>query len=185
MTEITRVPLQPIAKGALTKLWIGVVAAVAMGGVLAYETRQRGLDIQTITAGKGASPTEADFVLINYVGRLPNGKEFDRGEHTPLQLKAMIPGFIQAVEKMQKGGKYHVTIPARLGYGAAGLRNPQTGEFVIPASTDLTFDIDLIDYKNGEEVMRQRMMMQQLQQQMRGAGAGAAPGGAEATPPQP
>ena len=26
MTEITRVPLQPIAKGALTKLWIGVAA---------------------------------------------------------------------------------------------------------------------------------------------------------------
>ena len=24
MTEITRVPLQPIAKGALTKIWLGV-----------------------------------------------------------------------------------------------------------------------------------------------------------------
>ena len=34
MTEITRVPLQPIAKGALTKLWLGVVAAaLAAAGV--------------------------------------------------------------------------------------------------------------------------------------------------------
>ena len=33
MTEITKVPLQPIAKGALTKLWLGVAAvALAAGG---------------------------------------------------------------------------------------------------------------------------------------------------------
>ena len=34
MTEITRVPLAPIAKGALTKLWLGVAAAaLAAGGI--------------------------------------------------------------------------------------------------------------------------------------------------------
>ncbi|PKP63167.1 MAG: peptidylprolyl isomerase, partial [Alphaproteobacteria bacterium HGW-Alphaproteobacteria-9] len=27
MTEITRVPIKPVAKGSLTKLWIGVVLA--------------------------------------------------------------------------------------------------------------------------------------------------------------
>jgi FKBP-type peptidyl-prolyl cis-trans isomerase FkpA len=31
MTEITRVPIQPVAKGSLTKLWIGVVLAVLVG----------------------------------------------------------------------------------------------------------------------------------------------------------
>ena len=33
MTEITRVPLQPIKKGSLTKLWLGVIAC---GRLLAY-----------------------------------------------------------------------------------------------------------------------------------------------------
>ena len=34
MTEITRVALQPIAKGALTKVWLGVAAiALAAGGI--------------------------------------------------------------------------------------------------------------------------------------------------------
>ena len=31
MTEITRVPILPIRKGSLTKLWVGV-AAVALAG---------------------------------------------------------------------------------------------------------------------------------------------------------
>jgi FKBP-type peptidyl-prolyl cis-trans isomerase FkpA len=184
MTEITRVPLQPIAKGALTKLWIGVIAAVALGGAVAYETRQKGLDIQTVTPGKGAKPTASDYVLVNYVGHLASGKEFDRGDHVPIPVQGVIPGFSKALQQMQKGGKYHVYIPARLAYGASEQRNQQTGEVSIPANSDLIFDIDLIDYKSGEEVMRQRMMMQQLQQQLRGAGGGAAPAGPDAAPPQ-
>ena len=183
MTEITRVPLQPIAKGALTKLWIAVVALVALGGAVAFETRQKGLQVETVKAGTGASPSATDVVLVSYVGRLANGKEFDRNDHAAFNLKEMVPGFTQALEKMQKGGKYHVSIPARLGYGEHGLTNPQTGEQLIPGGTDLTFDIELIDFKSAAELMRQRLMMQQLQQQLRGAApGGAAPGAAEAAP---
>jgi FKBP-type peptidyl-prolyl cis-trans isomerase FkpA len=188
MTEITRVPLQPIAKGALTKLWIGVIVLVALGGAVAFETRQKGLEVETVKAGTGPSPTETDVVLVSYVGRMANGKEFDRNDHAAFDLKSMIKGFTQAVEKMQKGGKYHVFIPARLGYGARGLPNPQTGEAIIPGGADLNFDIELLDFKSAAELMRQRLMMQQLQQQLRGGagaapgGAGAAPGGAEAAP---
>jgi len=186
MTEITRVPLQPIARGSLGKLWLGVGLAVALGGAVAYETRQKGLEVDTLKAGTGASPAPSDFVLVNYAGHLASGKEFDRGERVPIPVQGVIPGFSKALQQMQKGGKYHVFIPARLAYGVAEQRNQQTGEVTIPANSDLTFDIDLIDYKNGAEVMRQRLMMQQMQQQLRGAGgaggAGAAPGAAPAGP---
>ena len=183
MTEITRVPLQPIARGSLGKLWLGVGLAVALGGAVAYETRQKGLEVDTLKAGTGASPVPSDFVLVNYAGHLASGKEFDRGERVPIPVQGVIPGFSKALQQMQKGGKYHVFIPARLAYGVAEQRNQQTGEVTIPANSDLTFDIDLIDYKNGAEVMRQRLMMQQMQQQLRGAGgAGAAPGAAPAGP---
>ena len=87
MTEITRVPLQPIAKGALTKLWIAVVALVALGGAVAFETRQKGLQVETVKAGTGASPSATDVVLVSYVGRLANGKEFDRNDHAAFNLK--------------------------------------------------------------------------------------------------
>ncbi len=185
MTEITRVPLQPIAGGALGKLWIGIALAVVLGGAVAYESREKGLVVETLKAGAGASPTISDVVEIDYVGHLANGKEFDRGEHAAIPVQGVIPGFSQALQKMQKGGKYHVVIPARLAYGAASQRNPTTGEVSIPANSDLTFDIDLVDYKNAEEVMRERMIMQQLQQQMQGAHGGAgAPGGGAVPPPQ-
>ena len=194
MTEITRVPLQPIAKGALGKLWLGVALAIALGGAAAYESRQKGLQVDTVKAGTGAMPTQSDYVLVNYVGHLTSGKEFDRGEHVPIPVQGVIPGVSKALQQMQKGGKYHVFIPARLAYGATEQKNQQTGEVSIPANSDLVFDIDLIDYKSAAEVMRQRMMMQQLQQQMRGAGGapggapgatpgGGAPGGVDVAPP--
>ncbi|MEO1220419.1 MAG: peptidylprolyl isomerase, partial [Pseudomonadota bacterium] len=31
MTEVTRVPIQPIAKGSLTKIWLGVLVAILIG----------------------------------------------------------------------------------------------------------------------------------------------------------
>jgi len=186
MTEITRVPLQPIAKGALTKLWIGVAALIALGGAAAFETRLRDVKVDVITPGKGAMVTTADMVMISYSGRLNNGKEFDRGDRVPFPVEGVIPGFSRALQQMQKGGKYHVFIPARLAYGAVEKRNEQTGEVSIPANSDLTFDIELVDVKNAAEVMRQRMLIQQLEQQMRGHG-GAAVGGAAGgeAPPQP
>jgi hypothetical protein len=42
MTEITRVPLQPIAKGSLSKIWLGVAAiALAAGGIAEPAPRRR------------------------------------------------------------------------------------------------------------------------------------------------
>ncbi len=184
MTEITRVPLAPVGEGSVAKLWLGVVLAVALGGGVALATRQKGLDVETVKAGAGASPTTSDYVLVNYVGHLVSGREFDRGDHVPIPVQGVIPGFSKALQMMQKGGKYHVFIPARLAYGAQEQRNQTTGEVTIPANSDLVFDIDLIDYKSAADVMRQRMMMQQLQQQMQGA-QGAAPGGAAPAPAEP
>ena len=39
MTEIHRVPLLPIAKGSLTKLWLGVLIALLIGAGIAWAAR--------------------------------------------------------------------------------------------------------------------------------------------------
>ncbi len=181
MTEITRVPLQPIAKGALTKLWLGVAAAALAAGGLAWATLPGSVDIETIKAGTGPSPTIADVVQINYKGSLENGKVFDQGERAVFPVEGVIPGFTQALEKMQRGGKYKVEIPAELAYGAQEQRNPQTGKVEIPANSDLVFEIELIDFKSRAEIEAQMRMMQQLQQMQGGAGGPA--GAAGAVPP--
>lgn len=179
MTEITRVPLQPVRKGSLTKVWLGVIAALAVAGGVAYASRYQGVEVEQLVAGTGASPTMQDVVLVNYVGKLTDGTEFDKGERVPMSLDQVVPGFAQGITKMKKGGKYRITIPAAMAYGAEEKRNPQTGQVVIPANSDLVFDVDLVDFKSREEIMRQQQMLQQLQQMQGGAGAGAPP------PPQP
>lgn len=190
MSEITRVPLQPVAKGSLTKVWLGVIVAVLVGSGVAYATRYKGVEVETVKAGSGASPTKSDVALINYVGRLANGKEFDRGERAVLPLETVIPGFAEGLAKMQKGGKYTLEIPSEKAYGAEEKRNPQTGEIVIPANSDLVFEIELIDYKSSAELEQQRMMLEQMQKMQGGASGAPMPPGAMPMPmpqgaPQP
>lgn len=169
MTEITRVPLQPIAKGAIGKLWIGVAAIALAAGGIAWAALPPAVDVETIRAGTGPSPTISDVALINYRGTLPDGKEFDKGENAVFPLAGVVPGFTKALQQMQRGGKYKVEIPSELAYGdkAAG---------AIPANTDLTFEIELLDFRSRAEIEQQMQQMQQMQ----GGGAphGAMPPGA-------
>ncbi|HKR93412.1 FKBP-type peptidyl-prolyl cis-trans isomerase [Novosphingobium sp.] len=170
MTEITRVPLQPIAKGSLTKIWLGVAAIALAAGGIAYAAMPAAVHVQTLTAGSGESPTMDDVVLINYKGTLPNGKVFDQAQQVPMALNEVVPGFGKALVKMQRGGKYKVEIPSELAYGDKAVGG-------IPANTDLTFEIELLDFKSRAEIEQQQRIMQQLQQmQMQSQGAqGAAP----------
>jgi FKBP-type peptidyl-prolyl cis-trans isomerase FkpA len=170
MTEIHRVPLQPIARGSLTKLWLGIAVVALLGGGVAYATMPAAVDVDTITAGKGESPTREDVALVNYKGTLPDGKVFDEGKQAVLPLAEVVPGFTKALEQMQRGGKYKVHIPSELAYG-------EKGAGPIPANTDLDFEIELLDFKSRAEIEQQQRIMQQLQQ-MQGGGAPGAPGAA-------
>ncbi|NML95393.1 FKBP-type peptidyl-prolyl cis-trans isomerase [Novosphingobium olei] len=176
MSEITRVPLQPVAKGSVTKIWLGVILAVVVAAALAFAARYHGLVVDTLKAGQGASPTTADVVLVNYVGRLANGKEFDRGEKAVMPVEGVIPGFAKGLQQMQRGGKYRLEIPASMAYGTNEQKSQATGEVVIPANSDLVFDVELLDFKSAAEIERQRQMIQQMQQQMGGQMPGQAPG---------
>ena len=165
MTEITRVPLQPIAKGAVAKIWLGVAAIALAAGGIAYAAMPASVHVETLTAGTGASPTMEDMVLINYKGTLSDGKVFDQAQQVPMDLNGVIPGFSKALVQMQRGGSYKVEIPAALAYGEKAVGD-------IPPNSDLTFEIDLLDFKSRAEIEQQQRIMQQLQQmQMQGEGA--------------
>lgn len=177
MSEITRVPLQPVTKGSLTWIWLGVVLALLIGGATAWAVRYQGLVVETVLAGKGTSPALTDVVLVNYAGHLKNGKAFDKGEKVAMPVEGVIPGFSQGLQKMQRGGKYKLIIPAAMAYGEKEQKNQANGEVVIPANSDLVFEVELLDFKSAAEIEQQRQMLQQMQQQMGGAGGagGAAP----------
>ena len=173
MTEITRVPLQPIAKGALTKLWLGVAAAaLAAGGVVAASL-PAAVSVETVQAGSGAAPTEADVVTINYKGTLPDGKVFDEAQGAKLPLQGIIPGFVEALKKMQPGGKYKVVIPSEKAYGKEGAPG-------IAPDTDLHFEIDLLKVQSRASAEQE---MQAEQMKAMEAAAAAEKGGKKPAAP--
>ena len=120
-----------------------------------------------IKAGSGGSPTIEDVALINYKGTLPDGKVFDEGRRRCCRSQGVIPGFTKALMQMQRGGKYKVPIPSELGLWRQGSAGP------IPANTDLTFEIELIDFRSRAEIEEQQRMMQQLQQMQQQQGGRA------------
>ncbi|MEA3003331.1 MAG: FKBP-type peptidyl-prolyl cis-trans isomerase FkpA [Sphingomonadales bacterium] len=100
-----------------------------------------GLRIQTLKPGAGPRPGPDDAVLIRYVGRLANGKVFDRADRPAgMLVSGTVPGFAQALQLMRQGGTYRVWIPPRLAYGAAG-----AGGGIIPPNATLDFTITLLE----------------------------------------
>ncbi|MFD1958986.1 FKBP-type peptidyl-prolyl cis-trans isomerase [Novosphingobium panipatense] len=170
MTEITRVPLQPIAKGAVSKLWIGSRRSPWLPPV-SLMRRCRRPHRQDADRRNGRSPTMDDVVLINYKGMLSDGTVFDQNKNYPNPVAQFVLGFSKALQKMQRGGKYEVIIPSELAYGAT----PPEGS-PIPANADLKFEVELIDYKSLAEIRQQQQILQQLQQMQQGGAPGAVPG---------
>jgi len=155
MAEVTRVPLQPIGKGILGKLWLGVVVAVLIAAGAAWATSYKGVTVETLSAGTGASPAAEDMVLVSYEGRLADGTVFDSGERVPFPVNAVVPGFTQALLKMQKGGRYEVFIPSELGYGSEA-------RGTIPANSDLYFTVELVDFRTQAEIEAMQRQLQQM-----------------------
>ena len=89
-------------------------------------------------------------VLYNYnrfqIGYLPDGKRFDssreRGKPFRFKLGAeqVIPGLDSGIAQLSVGERAKMTIPASLAYGDRGFPG------LIPARTDLIFDIELLSY---------------------------------------
>ncbi len=111
--------------------------------------------VETLTAGTGEKPPAHSYVLINYKGMLADGTVFDQADQMPMPIDEVVPGFAQGLVQMQRGGRYKLTIPPELGYGAQA-----SGP--IPANSTLVFEIDLLDFKTAEEIAA---MMAQMQAQ--------------------
>lgn len=95
-------------------------------------------------AGTGESPKPEDTVKVHYKGTLTDGTVFDssydRKEPIEFQLNQLIPGWIEAIPMLKKGGKMEIVVPPELAYG-----DRQAGK--IPANSTLVFEIELLDFK--------------------------------------
>lgn len=160
--SVSQVPLRPLKRGTLAKLWLGLLLLIAAALLLAWtgagglrgETTASGLEFRTVKVGEGPLIAPVDGVLIEYEGRLEDGTVFDSsgGQPVPMIAGQVIPGFAEALQKMQKGGRYKIRIPGELAYGANPPANSQ-----IPPNAPLEFDVDVV------QVVPNAAMMQQMQ----------------------
>ena len=108
-----------------------------------------GLRYEILKPGSGPFPKAGKTVKIKYVGRLLNGKVFERTDdeeevNVPISSAPppwFISGWIEGLQKINKGGTIKLYVPHWLGYG------DQTYHNVPPYST-LTFEIEVLDIKD-------------------------------------
>tara|TARA_R110000782_G_scaffold78276_3_gene155012 strand:+ start:55078 stop:55635 length:558 start_codon:yes stop_codon:yes gene_type:complete len=176
--SVTAVPLRPIAKGSLSRLWIGVgaVALAAAGlawvgqqGVAASPaaflaenagepgviTTESGLQYKVVKEGEGPQPGPSDVALIGYKGTLADGTVFDENPQAPMPIESVVPGFAEGLQLMRRGGEYKLFIPPQLAYGE---KVPEGGP--IPANAVLIFDVKMLDFKSRAEIMQMQQEMQ-------------------------
>ncbi|MEZ0327161.1 MAG: FKBP-type peptidyl-prolyl cis-trans isomerase [Fimbriimonas sp.] len=101
------------------------------------------LEIKDTKLGTGAPAKVGDTLVMNYTGKLTNGKVFDTSKgKSPfvftLGQGEVIPGWDKGLVGIKPGGKRTLTIPAALGYGAQG--SPPA----IPPNATLVFDVELV-----------------------------------------
>ena len=120
-------------------------------------TTESGLQYEVLKQGKGALPTTADVVTVNYEGRLIDGTVFDStAQRGPQRFVVMsvVPGFEEGLKLMKEGSKYRFVMPAKLAYGSDGIAQ------ISPEST-LIFEVELLKVEKvkGHQGMMKGMGM--------------------------
>ncbi|KAJ3027693.1 UNVERIFIED_CONTAM: Peptidyl-prolyl cis-trans isomerase fpr2 [Siphonaria sp. JEL0065] len=137
-----------ILLGLVATLSVSVAAAEVPLTALAIEvTKEIPADECKFKSKKG------DKLSMHYTGTLrATGKKFDssRDRNRPFQFVLgsgqVIKGWDNGLKDMCIGEKRVLSIPAEQGYGSRGFGT------LIPADSDLVFDVELLDIVNKDEL---------------------------------
>jgi FKBP-type peptidyl-prolyl cis-trans isomerase FklB len=107
-------------------------------------TLPSGVQYKIIKEGNGEQPADTSTVVVNYEGKLIDGKVFDssyeRGEATSFAVGGVIEGWKEALKLMPKGSEWELYIPQEKAYGSRDMGN-------IPPFSTLIFKVELVDIK--------------------------------------
>ena len=109
------------------------------------QVTQSGLQYKALKNGTGAKASLTSTVKVHYEGKLIDGTIFDsslqRGQPAEFKLQGVIPGWIEALQRMKVGDKWQLFIPPALAYGERG----QGGD--IGPNQLLIFEVELLEVK--------------------------------------
>jgi FKBP-type peptidyl-prolyl cis-trans isomerase FkpA len=192
--SVTAVPLHPLKKGSVAKLWIalallaGLAAAFAWWGTASFQTvtTGTGVGIRTLRGGSGAKITPQDVFALHYklhaksleAPVIQDSRE--TGQPFVTTTQGVYPGFADGLQHMRPGGSYILTLPP-----GTHEQGPIPAQAPFTAKDSLVFEIDVLQVEPGAgprfmemQRMQQLQQLQQMQQMQ-----GGAPGGPEGAPP--
>jgi len=108
-----------------------------------FKELKGGLKVKDDTTGTGPQAKKGDKLQMRYVGKLQNGKVFDKNvKGKPFAFTLgnddVIKGWDEGLMGMQVGGERTLVIPPQLAYGKRGSK-PE-----IPPNATLTFEVKLV-----------------------------------------
>ncbi len=127
-------------------VFILTISVITIGYFLIQylNNHKEGVIIKELVIGHGAEAIAGKSIVVHYVGKLTDGKEFDSSlkRNKPFEFKlghgSVIKGWDIGVVGMKVGGKRQITIPPHLGYGDQGVPR------LIPPDSTLIFEIELL-----------------------------------------
>lgn len=108
------------------------------------------LEIIDLKVGEGKEAVKGALITTHYNGWLEDGTKFDssvdRGNYfeTVIGTGRVIKGWDQGIIGMKVGGKRKLNVPAHLAYGQRKMGK------IIPANSNLVFEIELFDVKTRD-----------------------------------
>ena len=183
--SVTAVPIRPLSRGAVVRLWLGILVLALAAAALAWlgtrhlqlVTLDSGVRYRVLSEGEGPTITPADLFALRYKLRVNDAtaevvQDSDQmGQPLVASTQTVYPGFGQALQRMRAGGKYMIWVPP--GQHEQGPLRPGTP---FNANDTLVFEIEVLQIAPGMAAMQQL-----------GAPPGAAPDGAPGAgaPPAP
>lgn len=145
-------------KGGSTLQLIAVVVlviAVVLGVMYLYkyfsgaknDIMANDLKIEILKEGTGNGAKQGDTVVVDYIGTLPSGAEFDnsykRGASFPVVIGEgrVIAGWEKGLLGIKVGERRRLVIPPTMGYGASAIPDGRGG-YLIPPNSTLIFEIE-------------------------------------------
>lgn len=193
MSEVTTVPIRPLARGSMLKLWAVLAILVALAAGLAWWTTSAyrpvtlasGVRYRVIEEGTGPTITPADAFALRYKlhANSPDAPVIQDSDQSGQPFVATVSevygGFGEGLQHMRAGGRYLLWLPP----GTHVTTPPPPGAGFTQNDT-LAFEIHVLQIAPGQaqafEAQRMQQLQQQLQAQMEAQGAGphGEPGGA-------
>jgi hypothetical protein len=162
--SVTAVPIRPLARGSVLKLWIGLAllalgaAAMAWFGTAGQQvtTTASGLRYRVIEEGTGPTITPADLVALRYKLRKSDGTLIQDSDETGQPFvtgtEGVFPGFAEALQLMQAEGRYIIWLPPGL-----HVQQPMPPGAPFTPEDTLVFEIEVLQIAPGMAAMQQMM----------------------------